>query len=804
MSPQVPGMHTASTSPGLRRRRSSLLTTLVGALSVYGCSGGGDLGCGGPFCVPPPEAQQPTRLLASSGDGQSGAPGRELALPLVVLITDDENHPIPGVEVSFTVTPGSGSLSAATGQSDYQGLVPVKWTLGSDAGTQTMQAAATDASGSGLSGSPLAFTAQAVIPSAASIALRQTPPDTVRNGVVFERQPVVELLDGDNRPVAGVEVTASIASGGGSLSGITTVPTDPAGRASYSDLAVLGLVGPRTLRFSVADPALDIATETIQVAAGAPSQLVGVGPLVSQATVSSPVSPAPSVVVRDAAGNVVPGVPVVFTADRDASVSPGAAIVTNDLGVAQVSSWTLGTTADVQYKLTARIQSSTIEPVVFSATAHAGAAGRLEITVQPPPATQSGVPFAPQPEVRVVDQLGNPAPQAGVSIVATIATGPTGALLNASATTDASGLAVFSGLSLTGLAGGYTLSFSAAALGGVTSQSIALAAGPPSGIALVTAPPSTARSRVPLTVQPSVQLQDASGNPLAQAGIEVKASIVSGGGTLGGQTSVLTTGNGRADFTDLAITGAPGPRTLRFASQSPSSEVTSSQITLPSVAHISIVPTPPTSVVVGSQLANPVSWTLTDALDQTVADAPATLSTSAGGSVSPTSTTSDAGGVVQLQSWTVSTVAGSQYVQLDVPEGEFSRIQVEAVPDVAARLQKVSGDGQSAPVNSELPLPLVVRVVDQYENGVNGVTVEWRTCEGVGDYDATTDVGGYASAFQPTGPDPGTFCGMASASGLADSPVQFAYTVLAASGTTTPESSTGRLRAPPAPAARRR
>jgi len=99
-------------------------------------------------------------------------------------------------------------------------------------------------------------------------------------------------------------------------------------------------------------------------------------------------------------------------------------------------------------------------------------------------------------------------------------------------------------------------------------QSIALAAGPPSGIALVTAPPSTARSRVPLTVQPSVQLQDASGNALAQAGIEVKASIVSGGGTLGGQTSVLTNGNGRADFTDLAITGAPGPRTLRFASQS--------------------------------------------------------------------------------------------------------------------------------------------------------------------------------------------------------------------------------------------
>jgi hypothetical protein len=553
----------------------------------------------------------------------------------------------------------------------------------------------------------------------------------------------------------------------------------------------------------VAQPALDVATGAIQVAAGVPSQLAGLEPLVYQATVNSPVGPSPSVVIRDAAGNAVAGVPIVFAPDRDASVSPAAAVVTNDAGVAQVSSWTLGKTAEVQYKLTATIQSSAIEPVVFSATAHAGAAGKLKITVQPPPATQSGVAFAPQPELRVLDQLGNPALQAGVSIVATIASGPSGALQNATATTDASGKAAFSGLALTGLAGGYTLSFSAPGLGGATSQPISLAAGSPSGIALVAAPSSTARSRVPLGAQPSVQLQDASGNPLGQAGIEIRASIASGGGTLGGMTTVITNANGRADFTDLSIIGAPGPRRLRFASLSPSSEVLSVQISLPKVAHISIVPAPPTSAVVGSQLANPVSWTLTDALDQTVADAPVDLSASAGGAVMPSSTTSDAGGVVQLQSWTLSPVAGAQYVQLDVVDGETSRIQVEAVPDVAARLQMISGDNQSAPVDSELPEPLVVRVVDQYGNGVNGVTVAWRTCEGVGSYDAVTDAGGYASAFQPTGPDPGTFCGMASASGLADSPVQFTYTVLGTSGTTAPESSTGRLLAP-APAHRRR
>jgi hypothetical protein len=101
---------------------------------------------------------------------------------------------------------------------------------------------------------------------------------------------------------------------------------------------------------------------------------------------------------------------------------------------------------------------------------------------------------------------------------------------------------------------------------------------------------------------------------------------------------------------------------------------------------------------------------------------------------------------------------------------------VEAIPDAAVRLQKISGDGQSAPVNEDLPEPLVVRVVDQYGNGVSGVTVEWRTCDGIGDYNSLTDIDGYGSAFQPT-QAPGEFCAMASSAGLADSPVQFSYTV---------------------------
>jgi hypothetical protein len=56
------------------------------------------------------------------------------------------------------------------------------------------------------------------------------------------------------------------------------------------------------------------------------------------------------------------------------------------------------------------------------------------------------------------------------------------------------------------------------------------------------------------------------------------------------------------------------------------------------------------------------------------------------------------------------------------------------------------------------------------------VTVEWRTCDDIGDYTSSTDIYGYATAFQPT-QTPGEFCAKASSGDLADSPVKFFYTV---------------------------
>ena len=84
------------------------------------------------------------------------------------------------------------------------------------------------------------------------------------------------------------------------------------------------------------------------------------------------------------------------------------------------------------------------------------------------------------------------------------------------------------------------------------------------GLALLNHPPPHALSGVPLSSQPMVQVLDAHGRPNPDARGVVTATLGSGSGTLNGTTSVFLDGVGRAMFTDLGITGPPGPRTLRF------------------------------------------------------------------------------------------------------------------------------------------------------------------------------------------------------------------------------------------------
>src|SRR5256884_2616947 len=94
---------------------------------------------------------------------------------------------------------------------------------------------------------------------------------------------------------------------------------------------------------------------------------------------------------------------------------------------------------------------------------------------------------------------------------------------------------------------------------------VTLTAGTATQLTVTTEPSSTAQNGVPFAQQPVIQVRDASGNPVNQSGVTVTAAIATGGGTLGGTLTATTTGTGGATFTNLAITGAAGGRTLSFS-----------------------------------------------------------------------------------------------------------------------------------------------------------------------------------------------------------------------------------------------
>ena len=186
-----------------------------------------------------------TDLEMLEGDNQTGQVGELLPNPLVVLVTDESGNPVEGVSVTWSAQ--GGTVTPATTTTGSNGRASGQRTLGPNVGEQTATAAA-----SGLTGSPVTFTSVATEgPLPGGLAITTNPPVSALTGEVFDplAQPAVVLRDGGGNPVAAAQVTASIASGGGTLEGTTTATTDANGTATFGDLGISG-TGEQTLEFT--------------------------------------------------------------------------------------------------------------------------------------------------------------------------------------------------------------------------------------------------------------------------------------------------------------------------------------------------------------------------------------------------------------------------------------------------------------------------------------------------------------------------------------------------------------------------
>jgi hypothetical protein len=163
------------------------------------------------------------------------------------------------------------------------------------------------------------------------------------------------------------------------------------------------------------------------------------------------------VLVTDDAGAPVEGVTVQWTADGEGGVSPGSSQTGSD-GKASATR-TLGATPG-QQTATAAVSGLQGSPVTFTATATAGTAPGITITTNPPTAALTGEVFDPavQPVVQVRDGAGQPVADAQVE--ASVASGGGTLEGTTTATTDASGVAKFGDLGISGT-GAQILQFTA-------------------------------------------------------------------------------------------------------------------------------------------------------------------------------------------------------------------------------------------------------------------------------------------------------------------------------------------------------
>ncbi len=82
------------------------------------------------------------QVSTEGGDSQTGYLEEALPESVVVRVVDSGGNPIPGVNVSFTVQSGGGSVQASSVTTGSDGTAATSWILGPTEGTQTLRASA--------------------------------------------------------------------------------------------------------------------------------------------------------------------------------------------------------------------------------------------------------------------------------------------------------------------------------------------------------------------------------------------------------------------------------------------------------------------------------------------------------------------------------------------------------------------------------------------------------------------------------------------------------------------------------------
>jgi hypothetical protein len=175
-----------------------------------------------------------TQIMIATTDPQIAAVNSPVPDPPGVLLLDQFDNPVSGVDVDFDAVTGGGIVTGSPATSGGDGIAQVaEWQLGAAEGTNEVEATV-----AALGLGPVTFTAEAVmVGPPSSVVAFDGDGQTGLTGAPINFPPAVQVMDANMIPVPDAEVVFTVESGGGMVTG-GTVMTDDQGVATVGSWTI--------------------------------------------------------------------------------------------------------------------------------------------------------------------------------------------------------------------------------------------------------------------------------------------------------------------------------------------------------------------------------------------------------------------------------------------------------------------------------------------------------------------------------------------------------------------------------------
>jgi adhesin/invasin len=275
------------------------------------------------------------------------------------------------------------------------------------------------------------------------------------------------------------------------------------------------------------------------------------------------------------------------------------------------------------------------------------------------------------------------------------------------------------------------------------------------GLTLVSGDAQTGAAGTALAEPLVVSVADAFGNPVAD--VTVAWAAVDGGSVSESETKTDASGSTSVIRT-LGPTAGPQGTTATSVGLANSPVTFTHTATSGSASGVQLLSGDGQTGAPGATLPDPIVVAVKDADGNPVSGAAVTwVVTSGGGSVDPTTSTTDAAGQAST-SWTLGSSVATNTVQAVVSGVGSATFTATAAAGAPAQIRIISGNNQSGQVGIQLGADLVVSVEDGDGNAVAGATVTWQVTDGGGSVapaTSTTSASGQATTEWTLGPATG-------------------------------------------------